>query len=156
MYSRARDLYEALALPMCEDPQMCESLVNLFKMQEKSNREPLSRFQAAVLQTLFLGIHMPSEKGTMAVSRLTSGVNSSLRSAGEGFRVSPRRVGAALTSFGLTDRQRTNTGWVVTLDRKAQELIHELIATYGVDNNIPQITAESRRRCDFCRASELR
>jgi hypothetical protein len=55
-----------------------------------------------------------------------------------------------LTSLGLTDRQRTNTGWYLVLDRQAQKHIHELIAAYRVDNTIGQVTAESKKRCDFC------
>ncbi len=86
----------------------------------------------------------------MAVSELTSAVNSLLRATDEGFRATPRKVGAVLTSLGLTDRQRTNTGWYLVLDRKAQKHIHELILAYGVDNKIGQVAAESRQRCDFC------
>jgi hypothetical protein len=52
--------------------------------------------------------------------------------------------------LGLTDRQRTNTGWYLVLDRKAQKHIHELILAYGVDNKTGQVAAESRQRCDFC------
>jgi len=150
LHSRARDLYEALALPIGEDPEICELLVGLFKTQQKSNREPLSRCQAAVLQTLFIGIHTPTKKGTIAIRYLTTMVNCFLRSNGDGFQISPRRVGAALTSLGLTDRDRTNTGWVLTVDRKAQEFIHELMAAYGSDEEIPLLRAESRQRCDFC------
>jgi hypothetical protein len=80
-------------------------------------------------------------------------VNSVLRAAGEGFRISPRKVGAVLTSLGLTDRERRNTGWYLELDRKAQKHIHEMIAAYGVDNKIGQIAAESKKRCDFCSGS---
>jgi hypothetical protein len=148
--SRSRDLYQALSLPVGEDAEACIDLFELFQMQQKFNREPLSACQAAVLQTLFIGMHQLSGDGTMLVSELTSGVNSVLRTAGEGFRISPRKVGAVLTSLGLTDRQRTNTGWRLMLDRKTQKHIHELFAAYGVDNTIGQVTAESKKRCHFC------
>ena len=62
---------------------------------------------------------------------LTSTVNSSFDLAAKDFGLAPARVGAALTSLGLTDRQRTNTGWYLVLDTKAQKHIHELIAAYG-------------------------
>jgi hypothetical protein len=150
LHSRTRDLYEALLLPVGECAMECIHLVKLFQTQQKFNREPLSPCQAAVLQTLFMGIHQSSGKGTMAVSELTSAVNSLLRATDEGFRATPRRVGAVLTSLGLTDRQRTNTGWYLVLDRKAQKHIHELILAYGVDNKIGQAAAESRQRRDFC------
>jgi hypothetical protein len=153
LHSRARDLYQALLLPLGEYPEACGELVKVFQTQQKSNREPLSACQAAVLEALFIGIHKLSENGTMAVSELTSGVNSQLRAAGEGFRISPRKVGAALTSLGLSDRQRTNTGWYLLLDRKAQKQIHELIAAYGVDSKSGQIAAESKKGCDFCKGS---
>ena len=55
------------------------------------------------------------DAGTTAVIDLTSAVNSVLRAAGEGSRMSRCGVGAALTSLGLTDRRRTNTGWVLRL-----------------------------------------
>jgi hypothetical protein len=45
--------------------------------------------------------------------------------------VSPRKAGVVLTSLGLTERERTDTGWILTLDRKAQKHIHELIGVYG-------------------------
>ena len=132
LHSRTRDLYEALALPLGRGPEDVRSLGRVLHGARKVQSRTAISFQAAVLQTLFVGIHVLSGKGTMTVSNLTFGVNSVLRSAGEGFRISPRRVGAALTSFGLTDRQRTNTGWGLLLDRKAQN-IHELIAALYVD-----------------------
>lgn len=149
-HSRIRDLYQALLLPIGEFAEACIYLFKLFETQQKLNREPLSACQAAVLQTLFIGMHQVSGKGTMLVNELTPGVNSVLRAAGEGFRISPRKIGAVLTSLGLTDRQRTNTGWRLMLDRKTQKHIHELIAAYGVDNKIGQVEAESKKQCDFC------
>jgi hypothetical protein len=149
--SRSRDLYEALLLPVSECAMECIHLFKLFQKQQKFSREPLSACHAAVLVTLFIAIHSLSEKGTMAVNNLTSAVNNILRSNGDGFQISPRKVGAALTSLGLTDRRRTNTGWHLVLDRMAQERIHELIAAYGVDNNLGQVDRESKRGCEFCK-----
>jgi hypothetical protein len=90
LYSRSRDLYEALALPVCEDSPACEDLARQLKRQQKANREPLPTCQAAVLETLFLAIHMlPENKGKVTVGMLTSLVNGKLEIAGEGLGSTP-------------------------------------------------------------------
>jgi hypothetical protein len=42
LHSRTRDLYQALALPLGSNAELCEVLVDLFKIQQEINREPLS------------------------------------------------------------------------------------------------------------------
>ncbi len=95
LHSRARDLYEALALPISEDRKSCELLVSLLEAQQDLNRE-LSPLQTAVLQALFVGIHSLPEKNTYTIKDLTEAANLALQFTGEGFPVSPRAVGAAL------------------------------------------------------------
>ena len=77
-------------------------------------------------------------------------MNSVLRANDGGPRISERKVGGLLTSLGLTDRPRTNTGCKVTLDRKAREDIHELVRAHGVDNKTGGVAAAFSHRCDFC------
>ena len=151
LHSRARDLFEALALPIGEDTENCEILLSHFEAQQESNREPLPPCQAAVLQTLFIAIHMCPGVGTYAVRYLTQVVNGFLKEAKERYRVSPRRVGGALTSLGLIERRRTNTGWEVLLDRKTQKQIHGLMTAYGVDNFLDKLSVWDIERCEFCK-----
>jgi hypothetical protein len=150
LHSRSRDLYEALALPCEGDTTICEWLVHIFELQQESNREPLPPGQAAVLQALFILIHRPPGKGSYPISALTEIVNSDLQSAHERFRVSPRQVGAALTSLGFVNRKRTNMGWFAWFDRKSQELIHELVHRYGIENFNLLPSREFCKQCDFC------
>jgi len=49
LHSRTRDLYQALALPLGKNADLCEYLVHLFETQQEINREPLSPASAAVL-----------------------------------------------------------------------------------------------------------
>src|SRR5438128_628820 len=48
-------------------------------------------------------------------------------------RISPRRVGSIVTSFGIQHRRRINSGWLVLLDRSNQVTIHELVERHGLD-----------------------
>jgi hypothetical protein len=150
LHSRSRDLYEALALPCEGDATICEWLVHIFEIQQESNREPLPPDQAAVLQTLFIWIHIPPGKGIYPICALTKAVNSDLQSARESFRLSPRQVGAVLTSLGFMDRRRTNLGWLAWFNMKSQKRIHQLIHRYGIENFNLLPAREVCQICDFC------
>jgi hypothetical protein len=154
LYSRTRDLYEALALPVSEDIHACNFLVELFKIQQESNREPLSPPQATVLHFLFYAIHWPGGTGTYALKGLATGVNALLKVTGERFQMSPREVGAALSSLGLIKRQRTRTGWMLWLDQETRKRIHELGTTYGFDHCAAEVLEEPLKRCDLCQNHE--
>jgi len=149
--SRGRDLYKALALPVAEDGAACNFLIESLKMQQKSNREPLSPRQAAVLQVLFYFVHRRTLKGTCAVAELATFVNSLLRASRERFRMNPREVGAALSSLGLINRERTRTGWRLWLDEKARKRIHELGTTYGFDSALRY--EERLKGCELCKST---
>ena len=154
LHSRTRDLYEALAHPSGEDISSCKWLVNYFAMQQASNREPLLPTQSAVLQFLFYAIHDRPEKPTYILQDIAYGVNSLLLIAGEGFRMNPRKVGAALSSLGFTARKRTNQGFeMMILDLKTQSrftnlLRHmELTATFAIPLvNVENIAIFARNR----------
>jgi hypothetical protein len=51
-----------------------------------------------------------------------------------------------LTSFGLTERKRTNTGWVLLLSRDTRARIHTLLSRYALEID----TSVSREGCSFC------
>jgi hypothetical protein len=152
--SRARDLYEALALPVGDDSNLCEWIAKRIRRQEECGREPLLPAQAVVLQTLFVGIHKYKYSGVfvLRIGNFTKCVNT--LSAGTIPPLSPRAVGAALTSLGLTQRTRTNTGWEVWVDPPQQKKIHELIAVYGIDNDACVLPTELTKQCDLCKGME--
>ncbi len=143
--SRARDLYEALALPI-NDANIRGFLAMQFQQQQNFNREPLSPVQAAVLQTLDWYIHTNGTDATCANSDLTGAVNLKLQYDRELFHASPHQVGHVLTSFGLTERKRTNAGWVLLLSRDTRARIHTLLRRYAVEID----SSVNREGCSLC------
>jgi hypothetical protein len=143
--SRTRDLYEALALPI-DDVNIRGFLAMQFQQQQNFNREPLSPVQAAVLQTLDSYIHAYGTDATCGNSNLTDAVNLRLEYDRERFHASPHQVGHVLTSFGLTERKRTNTGWVLLLSRDTRARIHTLLRRYAIEID----TSVNRQGCSLC------
>ena len=145
--ARAGDLYEALALGLGQHARYRNWLLGCCRDQVSSLLEPLPPEQAAVLQSLYRVIHIPLNRQTYLVADLTLIINTDLKEAGVPLRLTPRGVGAALSSLGITNRRRTNQGWVVWMDPKLQQRIHKLIDTYGLDSDfyLPHKLA-----CDAC------
>jgi hypothetical protein len=143
--SRSRDLYEALALPI-DDANIREFLAAQFQQQQNFNREPLSPVQAAVLQTLDCYIHANGTDATCANSDLTDAVNLQLKYDQELFHANPHQVGHVLTSFGLTERKRTSSGWVLLLSRDTRKRIHTLLRRYAVETD----SSVNREGCSLC------
>ena len=142
--SRTRDLYEALALPI-DDANIRGFLAMQFQQQQNFNREPLSPVQAAVLQTLDSYIHACGTDATGVNSNLTDAVNPRLEYDRERFHASPHQVGHVLTSFGLTERKRTNAGWVLLLSRDTRARIHTLLRRYAIKID----TSVNRQGCSL-------
>ena len=65
----------------------------------------------------------------------------------------PRKVGAILTSLGLGNRTRTNSGWMVTLNRIDVERIHHLAECYGIHNVDDPKLIVWQEKCPLCRAT---
>jgi hypothetical protein len=143
--SRTRDLYEALALPIA-DVRIREVLVWQFQQQQSFNREPLSPVQAAVLHALDWHIHTYGADASYANSDLTDAVNLQLKYDHELFHASPHQVGHVLTSFGLTERKRINTGWVLLLSLDTRKRIHTLLRRYAVELD----SSVNREGCGLC------
>ena len=61
-------------------------------------------------------------------------------------RANPHQVGHVLTSFGLTERKRTNTGWVLLLSRDTRKRIHTLLRRHVVETD----SSVNRGGCSFC------
>lgn len=133
LHSRTRDLYQALALPLGSDADLCKALVRLFEDQQEINREPLSPEAAAVVRVLYGYCHLFLPNGKYANRDLTEAVNSQLERSGEALRVNAHETGRALTSLGITNRKRTNAGFVLYLDQKTRLRIHNLAYGHGID-----------------------
>ncbi len=150
--SRDRDLYEALALPISEDPKACARLLECLEYQQDFNREPLPPFQMAVLESLFRQIHVQPDEGVYALRHLKKNVNVNLEQSGERFRLNEKGVSSVLKTFGFLHRKRTNSGWVVLIDRAARQRIHELLSLYGVDSPSACLPSQiPSELCEFCR-----
>jgi hypothetical protein len=156
LHSRSRDLYEVLALPVGEDEEICKYLMGLLKAQEDSHRAPLSSRQSAVLQGLFMIMHQPRKNGQALVGDLAQLTNENLEAAGENFQVSPREVGAIMTSLGFTNRKRTNTGWTMHISSKEEQQVHSLVSAYGVEFPVGPSERDCRRHCDLCKQLPIR
>jgi len=154
--SRNRDLYEALAFPIAEDPEACARLLECMGQQNDLHTESLPPDHAAVLETLFQLIHLQPEQGTLAFSYLTEMVNLNLERAGERFRLTAKGVGRALTRLGLfAARNRISSGTVGSLDRAARKRIHELVSRYGIDGLANYLPSERPwERCEFCKVQD--
>ena len=153
LYSRARDLFEALALPMVEIGGACQRLLGALAVQQAFSREPLAPSHAAVLEYLYWRIHTfpyPTAHVPITMCELAACINEFLKSQKRILRLSPRAVGAALTALGILNRKRTGLGWEVWLDRVELTQIHELVGFYGLESFVDAITSEAIQQCEFC------
>ena len=147
LYSRTRDLYQALALPIGNQAEFCEYLVRLFEIQQEINREPLSPASAAVLRFLYDWIHLNLKEGRCAQKELTVGVNLDLERLQETFRLNAHEVGRALTSLGFNNRKRTNAGFTLWLDLRTRERIHKLAHDHAI---VPRSQSQDEGSCGAC------
>jgi hypothetical protein len=152
---RNRDLYEALALPIAEDPEACARLLECMEQQHSFQRQSLVPNQLAVLETLFQQIHVQADQASFAIRDLAINVNLDLARTGECLRLNPKGVGAVLTTLGFHTRTRTNAGWVVWLDRGARKRLHEMVSRYGMDSLAPCFPSENAAdACDLCKGMD--
>jgi hypothetical protein len=150
LHSRTRDLYQALALPLGKNAEVCGFLVSLFETQQGINREPLSPSCAAVLRVLYEFIHSHLQDGKYAQKELTFGANLNLESMQETFRLNAHEVGRALTSLGLTNRKRTNAGFILWLDLDSRKRIHNLAHAYAIDQESQYQEQGFGDGCELC------
>jgi hypothetical protein len=154
-HSRERDLYEALALPINDDPKACVRLLECMVDQGAMNRDPLPSRQTAVLESIFKLIHAQPDQEAYALRQLKNEVNINLAASGERFRLNEKTVSGELKAFGIPHRRRTNAGYVVLIDRVARKRIHELFSLYGIDAPSTYLpTSESSELCEFCNVQE--
>jgi hypothetical protein len=146
LHGRARDLFEALALPISEDPELCQRLLACLEDQQEVNFQRLSARQSAVLEALGQHVrHHPREE-FCSLKSLTKATNQELADAGEHFHLNERAVGSTLTSLGLVDHKRTNAGYVLYLDNSARRHIHASLVRHG--SGCPW--AAEGAACEFC------
>jgi hypothetical protein len=130
-------------------------LLKLFESGEAVPLEPLSPEHNAVLRVLFLAVHVRESFGRITITKLTEQVNRFLAEMGESLRLQPRKIGAVLTSFGFSDRTRTNSGCVLSLTLQDAKKVHQLVASYGMDGfreRLPRIAPDD---CSLCLAAGL-
>jgi hypothetical protein len=151
---RTRDLLRALSAGDAQDAGRCQDLLKFFESGEAVPLEPLSPEHNAVLCALFAIIH-PGDFSLIWISHLTDKVNRFLEQSGDRLRLLPRKVGAVLTSFGFTNRTRTNSGWVLYLSQQDAEKLHQLAACYGIDGFKDRFLSISPDDCTLCRAAGL-
>ncbi len=150
LHSRTRDLYQALALPLGNNAELCAVLVALFKIQHEINREPLTPASTALLRFLYEWIHLHLTDGKCAQKELTVGVNLNLVRLQEAFRLNAHEVGRALTSLGFTNRKRTNAGFILWLDLRTRKRIHSLAHDYAIDQGDQFQEEGFRGGCELC------
>jgi hypothetical protein len=153
---RKRDLYEALAFPIADDPDACVRLLECMLQQHELHRLSLPPKHATVLETLFQLIHLHPEQGTLSFSDLAKNVNLNLERTGERFRLTGKGVGTALTSLGLFPaRNRISSGTVSCLDRAERKRIHDLVSRHGIEFLSDGLPSENPAvPCNFCEARD--
>jgi hypothetical protein len=108
---------------LTQDEKLCEILARLIEQQSELQTAVLSPAQATVLHVLYSFIHKNPKAPAVGLSALTAVVNSELAERGESI-VNERKMGNILTSLSLTNRPRTNTGYILLLDPSTRERIH--------------------------------
>jgi hypothetical protein len=151
LYSRTRDLYQALALPLGSNAELCAFLVSCFENQQEIVREPLAPALAAVLRVLYGRIHLRPKDGQWANKELTLSANFALESLQETFRLNAHDVGRALTSLGFTSRKRTNAGFILYLDLRTRKRIHKMAHDYRIDQESQFREDGFGEDCELCK-----
>ena len=105
----------------------------------------ISAAQASSVRVLHTLIHVDPSAPGYRLSGLTTEMKEDLASRGEPSKLNERKVGDILTSLGLTSRSRTNSGYVLWLERSDHVRIHEMAREYEVDGT------NSNQNCDLCK-----
>jgi hypothetical protein len=149
IYSRSRDLFQALGLPISEEPRLLGPLAPILEEQRQFSREPLSPRQSAALRTMLTCAHdQASERLLFFMKSIGQAANRLLECAGEKFQMKEREVGAVLMSLGIANRKRTNQGWAVCMDLTLRKYLHDLASENGIDYEETQ--SGSRESCELC------
>jgi hypothetical protein len=148
---RTLDLFHALAMPFGQDKEM-RTLLALSLQEQESLRDLLTVDQIAVLELLYKFIHAYPATDSISIAALTQGVNLALRATGELGNCSNRKIGSLLTSLSLTQRIRTNDGYIFRLDRNTRKEIHSMALKFKI---IEGPTPNMAETCQFCYGQSL-
>jgi hypothetical protein len=150
---RSRDLLRALSAAH-SNADRSKATLRLFQSGQAVPSEPLNPEQNAVLRSLFAIVHTP-RVSPVFTKNLTAEVNKSLELTGERLHLTPRKVGAILTSFGFNKRVRTNAGWVLYLSEEHSEKLHDLAQNYGIEGWQSGVFNSSTKGCTLCQSRAL-
>ena len=150
---RSRDLLRALAATHMQNVERSKRLLEFFDSGQAIPHEPLCPEQNAVLRALYSVIHIRNDYDSIQTGQLTEMVNLILERAGESLRMKPRKVGSVLTSLGFSNRTRTNSGWILSLNREDAEKLHQLADHYGIEKLDECSLPLSPDECDLCKAA---
>jgi ribosomal protein L34 len=88
-------------------------------------------------ESLFERMHLVRDEEAYALRHLKEDVNANLEESGERFHLNEKAVSGVLKTFGFLHRKRTNSGWVVLIDRAARKRIHELLSDSSNCSRVP-------------------
>ena len=100
---------------------------------------------------LFSQIHQEAYNGAVLTKNLTTKVNEILEANGERLHLSPRKVGAVLSTLGFRWKRRTSTGWKILLKRADQVRVHKLVNSHGMDLNTERFLRANLLDCPLCK-----
>jgi hypothetical protein len=148
---RPLDLYRALTLSIKDHEPFCEFLADKIAAQGELQPRPLSPAQVSTLWVLYQIIHACPNDSFCTMSELAACVNFNLAERGEPSRLNERKLGGILTSLSLTNRTRTNQGYVVWLERAERLWIHEAARAYGIERSLLSFIKQSTNdKCSIC------
>ena len=133
---RDRDLLGCLAAPLHQDEPRCQELLNFFESTYNQRKFAGLSPEIAVLAAFYVFRHTKQFLGVVTISLLTKWANDLLYASADRRRLTPRKVGAILTSYGLGSRLRRNTGYEVAVEEDDDHRLHDLARMYGFDENL--------------------
>ncbi len=133
---RDRDLLGCLAAPLHRNEPRCQELLSFFESTYNQRMFAGLSPEIAVLGGLYAYVHTKSYLGVITINLLTRLASSILADSADRRRLTPRKVGAILTSYGLGSRLRRNTGYEVAIEEDDDHRLHDLAKMYGFDENL--------------------
>lgn len=130
--ARDRDLLGCLAAPLHRNEPRCQELLSFFESTYNQRMFTGLSPEIAVLGGLYAYVHTKSYLGVITINLLTRLASSILADSADRRRLTPRKVGAILTSYGLGYRLRRNTGYEVAMEEDDNQRLHDLARMYGI------------------------
>lgn len=143
---RERDLLGCLAAPLHHNEPRCQELLNFFESTYNQRMFAGLSPEIAVLGGLYAYVHTKLYPGVISINLLTRLASVILADSADRRRLTPRKVGAILTSYGLGSRLRRNTGYEVALEEDDNHRLHDLARMYGIGEGM----IGGRGSCHYC------